>query len=150
MGQILDLALTLNADMSRSFERSGLTPARAHLLWVLRSHGPSTQKTLAAALEVSPRNVTGLVDGLEVSGLVTRGAHPTDRRATIVSLTSAGQELVEAMARDEAMLADALFGDMDPAELERFTTVLARVIDRLKRMVAEELERRSASAEEAG
>lgn len=148
LGQILDLALTLNADMSRSFERSGLTAARAHLLWVLRAQGPSTQKALATTLDVSPRNVTGLVDGLEASGLVARRAHPTDRRATLVTLTPPGEELVEVMAREERMLAEGLFGDMDTAELERFTSVLGRVTERLKRMVAEDAARRAGA--EAG
>ena len=40
------------------------------------------------------RNVTGLVDALEGAGFVTRSPHPTDRRATVVSLTPQGTNLV--------------------------------------------------------
>ncbi|MEN3610618.1 MarR family transcriptional regulator [Plantactinospora sp. ZYX-F-223] len=42
---------------------------------------------LSQALKCTPRNVTGLVDALEAAGFVARSAHPTDRRATVVSLT---------------------------------------------------------------
>ncbi len=40
-----------------------------------------TQRALADALQVTPRNVTGLVDALADSGFVERAPHPTDRRA---------------------------------------------------------------------
>ena len=90
LGQVLELALLVNDDMNRSLGRDGLTPSRAHLLWELHGRGPSTQSVLAEALGVSPRNVTGLVDGLVATGFVTREPHPTDRRATLVSFTDRG------------------------------------------------------------
>lgn len=89
LDQVFELTVLLAEDMNASFERDGLTPARAHLLWVLQERCPSTQQALADALRVSPRNVTGLVDGLEESGLVVR-RHPTDRRATLVAFTPGG------------------------------------------------------------
>jgi DNA-binding MarR family transcriptional regulator len=46
-----------------------------------------TQRQLSEALQCSPRNVTGLVDALGSDGLAERGAHPTDRRASLVALT---------------------------------------------------------------
>ena len=77
------------------FEREeGLTSARVHLLWVLGTTGPSTQQALAHALEVTPRNVTGLVDGLVASGHVTREPHEGDRRRTQVTVTASGREEV--------------------------------------------------------
>jgi hypothetical protein len=55
---------------------------------------------------VSPRNVTGLVDGLAESGFVTREPHPTDRRATLVALTErarASKAQMDQGARDAAV-----------------------------------------------
>ena len=70
--------------------RTGTTPARARLLAVLQCHGSRKMSELGAELGVTPRNITKLVDGLEAEGLVARKAHPSDRRATLVSLTDKG------------------------------------------------------------
>lgn len=137
LDQVFELTVLLAEDMNASFERDGLTPARAHLLWVLQEHGPSTQKALADALRVSPRNITGLVDGLEESGLVVRRRHPTDRRATLVAFTPGGDRIAARMARDKAMLATGLFGTLSTAEVEGFSAVLGGVLHRLRAMIAE-------------
>ena len=52
----------------------------------------------SATLDVTPRNVTGLLDALEASGHAARTAHPTDRRASLVTLTNAGQAVAALQA----------------------------------------------------
>jgi DNA-binding MarR family transcriptional regulator len=49
--------------------------------------------------------VTGLVDALVAQRLVTREAHPTDRRATLVTLTPRGETLVAQLKRNHKKLA---------------------------------------------
>lgn len=135
--KVLELSLLLQHDMALSFARDGLTEARAHLLWLLRE-GPATQRELAEQLRVTPRNITGLVDGLVADGRVVRHPHPTDRRATHVDLTPAGRELVTAMVDGHAEMHDVLFGDLTPAELASFDQTLDRVIARLSKRLEEE------------
>lgn len=125
--------VVLDEDMARANVVLGLTPARTHLLWELGQRGPVPQRVLAAALKVTPRAVTGLVDALVAQELVTREAHPTDRRATLVTLTARGETLVGRLKRDHKTLARALFASMPPDELESFSHSLAGVIDRLRR-----------------
>jgi DNA-binding MarR family transcriptional regulator len=112
LDRVLELVVLLNDDMTRSLARDRLTVSRAHLLWELRQRGPATQKVLADALEVSPRTITGLIDGLVATGFVTREPHPTDRRATLVSFTEHGARTVEAMVRGHHQLAHLLFAAM--------------------------------------
>jgi DNA-binding MarR family transcriptional regulator len=85
---VLEVAVLVNRDMDRSLGEHGLTPARTHLLWELFRRGPCTQRVLADvladALDVTARNVTGLVDGLEETGYVTRRPHPQDRLREMV------------------------------------------------------------------
>src|SRR5918994_5550914 len=95
--RLLEIALLIQDDLATSFAGTGLTTARTHLLWVLHHSGPSNQQSLAAALSVSPRNVTGLVDALEAGGYVARQPHPTDRRATLVTLTGRGRQTMAGM-----------------------------------------------------
>ncbi|MFC7479231.1 MarR family winged helix-turn-helix transcriptional regulator [Luedemannella flava] len=90
LDRILELSVLVNADMTQSLARDQLTVSRAHVLWELRHRGPSTQRVLADAMGVSARTITGLVDGLVATGFVTREPHPTDRRATLVTVTEHG------------------------------------------------------------
>lgn len=118
--------------MERALTAHGLTVARTHLLWLLHHGGPTTQRALAVALGVTPRNVTGLVDGLVASAHVTREPHPGDRRATLVTMTPQAARLMARMAREHQALGASLFADFTSAELDAFVTGLGRVADRLR------------------
>jgi DNA-binding MarR family transcriptional regulator len=139
LDKVLELVVLLSDDMERSFARDGLTAARAHLLWVLREQGPSTQRALAQALDVSARNVTGLVDALVATGFVTREPHPGDRRATLVTFTEHGAAVVSEMASGQLELADLLFGGMSRTQLDCFDAGLTGLLDRLRARLREEV-----------
>lgn len=112
LDRILLLTVTLDADMTDGLAKVGLTPSRVRPVWVLHQNGPSTQRELADALGVSARNVTGLVDALVETGFVRRGPHPTDRRATLVTLTSRGRRVADGLAAGRVELARQLFEEM--------------------------------------
>ena len=133
--RLLEIALLIQEDLAASFAGTGLTAARAHLLWVLHHSGPSNQQALAAALAVSPRNVTGLVDALEAGGYVVRQPHPSDRRATLVTLTERGAETVARMVRDRRDIATRLVEGFGDARLGRLGTDLDTIAERLHQMV---------------
>ena len=137
LDQVLELVYLLDEDMTRALARDGLTKSRAPLVWHLHQRGPSTQKALADALGTTPRNVTGLVDGLAATGFVTRGPHPTDRRATLVSLTERGTTVMTSMAAGYVELAGQLFGGMTSDQLTGFTEGLTSVLGALRRLVAD-------------
>jgi DNA-binding MarR family transcriptional regulator len=137
LDQLLELTMLLSDDMERGLGEFGLTGPRTHLLWVVHHQGPSTQRALADALGVSARNITGLVDALVDTGFVTREPHPTDRRATLVSLTKHGAGVMTQMAADHAELAAGLFGGLPPRQLNAFVTTMTTVLDELRRRVEE-------------
>lgn len=119
----------------RELEPAGLTPARTHLLWEVHRRGPSSQRALAAALDVTPRNVTGLVDALEERGYVRRAPHPTDRRITLVTLTDLGVRTTAQMDADHRRIAAHLVDGFDPGRLERFRADLDAVAARLHELM---------------
>lgn len=133
--RLLEIALLIQEDLTDSFAGTGLTAARAHLLWVLHHAGPSNQQSLAAALSVSPRNVTGLVDALEAGEYVQRRPHPTDRRATLVTLTERGRRTMAGMVRDRQAAAVRLVEGFDNDRLERLDADLATIAERLQQLV---------------
>ncbi len=113
--------------------------ARTQLIWELHRRGPVTQQTLAAALEVSPRNVTSLVDALAASGHVSRDPHPDDRRAFLITLTERGAEAAAAMAEDHEQLARDLFGAASGDERAATGRALDHAQQRLTELIAEDL-----------
>ena len=135
LDQVLEVAVLVNRDMDSSLAAYGLTPARTHLLWELFHRGPSTQRVLADALGVSARNVTGLVDGLEQTGHVTREPHPGDRRATLVTLTDEGTRVMTQMQKGQEEFAHLLFADLPARQLAPLAKGLAHVLDRLRELV---------------
>jgi DNA-binding MarR family transcriptional regulator len=70
---------------------------------------------LAALQNVSPRNITGLVDSLEKAGLVERVPDPDDRRSIHARLTAAGRSRIESIRQPALQLqfplADGFTGD---------------------------------------
>ena len=128
LDRVLELVVVLEEDMTRALARDGLTKSRAPVVWALQQHGPSTQKALADLLATTPRNVTGLVDGLVATGFVTREPHPTDRRATLVSLTARGRAVMTRMAAEHDELARQLFAGWRQRELDDFASGLDKVL----------------------
>lgn len=128
LDRLLEISELFQKDMARAFEGTPLTAARVRLLWELQHSGPSTQHALATRLGVSPRNITGLVDALEAGGYVARSPHPSDRRATIVSLGASARRMMSEMQREHAELSAELLGAVDPADrpaLERGVDAIA-------------------------
>jgi len=138
LGRILELVILVNRDMTQSLARDGLTVSRAHVLWELQQRGPLTQRSLADALSVSARNVTGLIDGLSASGFVTREAHPTDRRATLVTFTERGAATAAAMDRGQEEFARILFAGMPDERVDSLVDLVGELLARLREHVPEE------------
>jgi DNA-binding MarR family transcriptional regulator len=102
------------------------------VLAVLDTRGPMTPRELAEHEQVQPPSMTRTVNALEEAGLVSRAAHPDDRRQVLVAITDAGtREVRETRRRRDAWLAQRLAG-LSAEERE----VLARAGDILLRVVA--------------
>jgi DNA-binding MarR family transcriptional regulator len=130
--RLFELTTVLGGYMEQGLTERGLSRARASLIWLLHHDGPATQHAIARSLRVTPRNITGLVDALEADAFVARTAHPTDRRATLVTLTQHGQDTAIALAADYRDGARYLFGDLEPAHVEGFLATVASVLNKLE------------------
>lgn len=149
LDRLLEVSELFQKDMARAFEGTPLTPSRIRLLWELAATGPSSQHALATRLEVSPRNITGLVDALEVDGYVTRSPHPTDRRSVIVSLGASAHEMMREMQHDHAELSAELIGAVDPADRDAVVRGIDAIAGRLRELVAADEARRAGEQQRA-
>ena len=93
----------------RRHELAGLTPTRLSALSTVDRIGPLRLGDLAAAEKIAPSTLTRLVTVLEESGYVERCPVPGDARASTLTITHAGHEVLERI-REQSMilLADRL------------------------------------------
>jgi len=113
---------------TRALVGDALGYSRMRLLCELHDVGPQRMADLASALDVTPRNVTTLVDGLERDGFVRRRPHPTDRRATVIELTDSANGAVGRSIEHQAAIR-SLFETLGPAD----RATLIRLIGDLER-----------------
>ena len=128
LDRLLAVVVVLGRDAQHRLAEIGLSDARAGLLWELARSGPTTQRRLADLIGVSPRNITGLVDGLVGTGFVTREPHPDDRRAALVTLTAHGTAVVVTLAEEQRVFARQLFDGLPAASLRSFVDGLDHVL----------------------
>jgi DNA-binding MarR family transcriptional regulator len=86
--------------MDRWLEHHDLSEGRMGVLWRLRHKDSMILGDLAEELDVSPRNITGLVDHLERDALVERFPDAEDRRAIRVRLAPAGKQKLSEIKRE--------------------------------------------------
>ncbi|WP_308468698.1 MarR family winged helix-turn-helix transcriptional regulator [Rathayibacter soli] len=136
LDKLLLIVELFQRDMARAFEGTSLTQARVGVLWILQTRGSSTQQAIAQALDVSPRNISALVDVLEGAGYVQRAPHPTDRRAVLVELTPLAAGVMEKMQRDHAELSDTLLGAVMPGDVPALERGIDAIIAKLAALVS--------------
>src|SRR5437660_10035356 len=76
---------------TRSIESSEVGLSDFAVLEMLLHKGPQPVNEIGRRIELTSGAITTAVDRLESRRLVAREAHPSDRRARIVRLTSAGR-----------------------------------------------------------
>jgi DNA-binding MarR family transcriptional regulator len=86
---------------------------------------------LAESLDVSPRNITGLVDHLEKDGLVERFADPEDRRATRVRLAPAGKQKLSDIKNQIGSPRHGVVAGFTDEELKQLRHLLLKMVQNM-------------------
>ena len=103
-----------------------LTEPLADVIWHLDpSTGPLTMRQIADRLHCDPSTVTFLIDRLEDRDLVVRRAHPSDRRAKMIALTSNGSAHRERLV--QVVVEQSPLGTLSMDEMEHLHTLLGKV-----------------------
>ncbi len=107
VGRISRLARELEARLEPVYRDHGLEAGWHDVLATLRRAGPPYRvrpTDLTSALMLTSSGTTKRLDRLEQAGLIAREPDPDDRRGTLIGLTPAGRELIDAVT--EAHLAN--------------------------------------------
>lgn len=110
----------------------GLSVPQLDVLTTLSEREGVSQQELAQRLYVTKGNISGLVDRLELAGLVERRAIEGDRRSHAIHLTPSGRATAhEGVAMQRAFVAQTL-GRLSQADVLEFDRLLVAFRDKVR------------------
>ncbi|MFF0886267.1 MarR family winged helix-turn-helix transcriptional regulator [Streptomyces sp. NPDC001046] len=130
--QLLRLTRRVHRIQKRHLQQRelGVTPAQSRLLRTLAHWGsPPRMADLAERLEVVPRAVTTLVDGLEASGKVRRVPDPANRRVIRIELTDEGRSTLRELHTVRRSAAEEILAPLTEDQRETLGGLLDTLID---------------------
>lgn len=126
---VMALARRVRREHAESLAAWDVTPSQARALRVLSSRDEGMRPSaLADELRIAPRSATDVVDGLEARGWVSRAADPGDRRATVLSLTPDGRELVERIEGVRRLASERVLDVLTDAQRRTLHEILTVVV----------------------
>ena len=112
-----------------------LTLAQLKCLHFIYFGGATNLIKLAKALNVTPPNVTGIINRLVMQQLVRREENPEDRRAYILSMTEKGTALIEGLRESGTKRMVGILNRLNARDLTALQTgfkALAREMENYK------------------
>jgi MarR family 2-MHQ and catechol resistance regulon transcriptional repressor len=97
------------------------------ILEMLLHKGPQPVNDIGRRIGLTSGAITAAVDRLESSELVTREAHPTDRRARVVQLTARGREQAARVFAGHKVAMDSVANGLSPNERATLIRLLKKL-----------------------
>jgi DNA-binding MarR family transcriptional regulator len=113
----------------------GLTGPQMLCLREIAEQGSLTTGSLALAIALSPATLTGILDRLEVRGLVSRERRPEDKRRVLVSLTALGRQMSQELPSPMQERFSDLLQELSSEE----QAVIRKALNRVAKMMEEEV-----------
>ncbi|WNI33465.1 MarR family transcriptional regulator [Streptomyces sp. ITFR-6] len=128
--QLLRLTRRLQRIQSRQLEPAGITPAQFRLLRTVAQYdGAPRMADLAQRLDVVPRAVTTLVDGLEASGRVRRVSDPDSRRVVRIEITDEGIATLRSLRNGRRAAAEEILAPLTADQRDVLGGLLTALVD---------------------
>ena len=127
--RLLGTAAELEKALEVYLSEHGVSLSRFYVLTMLRRYMPDGLKPtdLADKIGVTRGNMTGLVDGLEKAGLITRRDCKTDRRIVYVQLSVEGQKLLDRILPEHLRRIESVMTQLNESELKKLTSNLEKI-----------------------
>lgn len=121
--------------LKRRFEEEvriyGITLPQFRVLAQIGLGADSSQKALAASIDVDPMTMSGILDRLEKRALISRIPDPTDSRAKVAAITDEGREIVQTARHVGLEVLEEGLSGLSDKERTQLKTLLSRVRDNL-------------------
>ena len=110
----------------------GISYVQFQLLARLNARGPLTMTELADGVVYSRSGLTYQAGLLEKAGLISRGPSPDDERATLVTITDAGQALLGRVMPGHIQVTRLLLDPLADHDLDHLRDIMTRVRDHMR------------------
>jgi MarR family transcriptional regulator, lower aerobic nicotinate degradation pathway regulator len=106
----------------------GITPVQYAALQVVHNQPGIDQRTLARTIAQDTSTTAGVVNRLELRGLLTRNTTPEDRRVRQLHLTPEGEQLLQDLVPDMLRAQELMLAPLTEQERPEFMRMLLRLI----------------------
>ena len=111
---------------------AGLSGSELRAMAQIAESNGITPKQLADTLEITTGAITAITSALVARDLVTRTAHPSDRRSLLLTLTDAGHALMERNYRQFQQAISGAAARLDTATEDAVVTALTELTAALR------------------
>lgn len=126
-----DIGRLFRKRFDASARASGVTGPQWRVLAALSHHPGITQAVLAGLLDVEAITAGRMIDRLQKAGLVDRRPAPADRRAWLLFITPAAEDLLGQLQKMAEELMAVVLGNFAPEEFEELVGLLNRLRNNL-------------------
>ena len=150
IGHLLhQVMFAMRRDIGQRMVDHDLTAAQWLPLWKLKLGVAGTAQELARQMDVDAGSMTRLLDRLEAKGLIERLRSATDRRVVNLTLTPAGEAVVEHVPQALADINNTYLNGFTLGEWEQLKQLLRRMLANSPKSLAEATEAAAADPPEA-
>lgn len=124
---LLEFLLTAKQHIMAIGDEFGLTAIQAITLLLVDEQLPRPMKSFCMLYHCDASNITGIIDGLEKKGLVSRQNDPNDRRVKVICLEAAGKKLQRTIIERLDDANGFLFDPLNAAEKQQFVHIVETI-----------------------
>lgn len=134
LGRARLIARAMQAPVEDVFKRYGIDRGEADLLFTLLRSGPPYRlrpTELFKSLMISSGGVTFRLNRLEKKGLISRREEATDRRSSLVELTSEGARIAQSAFEEDMRLEAEMLGSLNEDEKLVLSLLMKKLLDKI-------------------
>ncbi|ETI70114.1 MarR family winged helix-turn-helix transcriptional regulator [Neobacillus vireti] len=129
--ELMQTSKAIHERIKQEMTKNKLSITEFSVLEVLHQKGKQTIQQVGNCILISSGSMTYVIDKLEQRGLLNRNACPDDRRVIHVTLTAAGNELMNEIMPKYHELVDSMFDSLNSDEAETLVHLLKKVRNRV-------------------
>lgn len=113
--------------------RIPFNPLYFNILVFIRENGSTAPMALASVLGVARTTLSTASKALETRGLVAKHPNAQDKRSHNLVLTEEGEQVADAILRQDLRNADAILNALDKADADTFVQLLEQAANKLSK-----------------
>jgi DNA-binding MarR family transcriptional regulator len=127
--QLLQALFRIKPTFMRLAEAEGMTLSHLYVVGSMQVGAAVLTSSVSSLLACDASNATNIVDRLVEQGYVSRRENPQDRRQKLIVLTERGRLLQGRILQAIPAYEVRGFADLNPAEKQQLSGLLARVLE---------------------